>query len=200
MGRDGLNAAVAVADLFVPVKEPEAKSKALPPYGVSKQSLNSYTGWYRNTQTGHGLRLYLRQEQLHATEGGLLKPVAEKDFLTSDNNKIQIISSGLFIISSEKDSVYFTKIDAAKLDEKAMQEYVGEYYSDEVEVKYHVQVKNGKLFLILKPRLEYQLTPTYKDGFEIPDAVVYFERENKKVINLKISAERAWNVEFRKIK
>ncbi|MBK8520074.1 MAG: serine hydrolase domain-containing protein [Ferruginibacter sp.] len=197
---DTINVAESVSDIFIPVKESEPEMKALPPYDVSKEKLNSYTGWYRNTKTGGGLKLYMQQEKLYGTEGGQLKPVAENVFLTRRNNRVEISPKGLLIIRPEKDSVYFSKVDAAKLNEKTMQEYVGEYYSDEVEVKYHVQVKNGKLFLLLKPRLEYQLTPTYENGFDIPDGVVYFEREKKKVINFKISVERARNVEFRKIK
>ena len=199
-GRDAFNAAVEVADMLVPVKEPQEEVKVLPPFDVSKEKLNSYIGWYRNTKTGGGLKLHMQNEKLHATEGGQLVPVAENVFRTKSNNKIELSSKGLLTIDPEKDSVYFTKVDAAKLDEKKMQEYVGEYYSNEVEVKYHVEVKKGKLFLILKPRLEYQLTPTYKDGFDIPDGVVYFERTKNKIINFKISVERARNVEFRKIK
>lgn len=99
-----------------------------------------------------------------------------------------------------KDSVYFTKVDPAKPDESTMQEYVGEYYSAEVEVKYEVQMKNGKLFLILKPRLAFPLTATYKDGFDFQDGIIYFERANNKIINFKISVERVRNVKFRKIK
>ena len=79
-------------------------------------------------------------------------------------------------------------------------EFTGEYYSDEAEAKFYVQVKNGKLVMIQKPKAEFQLTPTYKDGFETPAGVVYFEREKNKIVTLKISVGRARNVEFKKIK
>ena len=81
-----------------------------------------------------------------------------------------------------------------------MNEYTGEYYSDEAEAKFFVSVKNGRLIMLQKPKTEFQLTPTYKDGFESPAGIVYFEREKNKIINLKISVARARNVEFRKIK
>ena len=80
-----------------------------------------------------------------------------------------------------------------------MNEYTGEYYSDEAEAKFYVIIKNGKLVIQQKPKAEFQLTPTYKDGFETPAGIVYFEREKNKIINLKISVGRARNVEFKKI-
>jgi len=199
-GRDGLNAAAAVADIFVSLKEQDPSVNALPPYEVAKEKLNAYTGWYRNSKTGGGLKLHWLHEKLHSTIGGQLKPASENAFLTTASNRIELSPNGLLTISPEKDSVYYTKVEAAELDEKSMQEYVGKYYSEEVEVTHYVELKNGKLFLTLKPRFEYQLTPTYKDGFDIPDGVVYFERENHKIINFKISVDRARNVEFRKIK
>ena len=198
---DTLHIAEAVSDMFIPIKEPEVKPEAPSEYTVTKEKLTSYTGWYRNTRTGGGVKLYMHNEKLHGTQGGKWKPVAENVFLTTNgNDRVELSSNGLLIINPLKDSIYFIKIDSAKLDEKTMQEYVGEYYSEEVEVKYHVQVKNGKLVLILKPKSEFPLTATYKDGFESPEGTVYFERKKKKVINLKISVARARNVEFRKIK
>ena len=81
-----------------------------------------------------------------------------------------------------------------------MNEYVGEYYSDEAEAKFYTTIKNGRLVLQQKPKTEFPLSPTYKDGFESPAGTVYFEREKNKIINLKISVGRARNVEFKKIK
>ena len=198
-GRKAINSIVELADMFIPVKEPEEEAKIFPLFNVSKQKLNNYTGWYRNTKTGAGLKLYVQEDKLHSSEGGGLKPIAENVFRTSDNNMLELYSKGVLIISAEKDSIRFTKVEAARLDEKNIQEYVGEYYSDEVEAKYQVQVRNGKLLLILKPRIEYELKPSYKDGFDIPEGVIYFERAKNRVINFKMSVERAWNIEFRKI-
>ncbi|MGZ5221118.1 MAG: serine hydrolase domain-containing protein [Chitinophagaceae bacterium] len=198
---DTLHVGETVSDMFIPIKEPEVKPEAPSAYTVTKEKLTSYTGWYRNTRTGGGVKLYMQDEKLHGTEGGRLAPVAENIFLSRNgNNRVELSSKGFLVIDRMKDSVYFTKVEPAKPDESTMQEYVGEYFSAEVEVKYEVKMKNGKLFLILKPRLEFPLTATYKEGFDFPDGIIYFEREKNKVINFKISVERARNVEFRKIK
>jgi hypothetical protein len=68
-----------------------------------------------------------------------------------------------------------------------LSEYAGEYYSDEAEAKLYVAIKNGKLVLQQKPRTEIQLSSTYKDGFDSPVGVIYFERQKNKIINFKIS-------------
>ena len=81
-----------------------------------------------------------------------------------------------------------------------MKEYAGEYYSDEAEAKFYVIIKNGKLIIQQKPKAEFQLTPTYKDGFDTPAGIVYFERQMNKIIHLKMSVGRARNVAFKKIK
>ncbi|HEV8273324.1 MAG TPA: serine hydrolase domain-containing protein, partial [Chitinophagaceae bacterium] len=196
---DTIDVAEEIGNFFVPVKIPEIKKDPPPPFTISKNKLTKYTGWYRNSRTGGGAKLYLQNEKLFATQVGHLTPVAENVFVTG-NNRVELNSKGFLFINGAKDSIYFTAVDSAKLDEKTMNEYTGEYYSDEAEAKFYVQVKNGKLAMLQKPKTEFQLTPTYKDGFETPAGIVYFERDKNKIVNLKISVGRARNVEFRKIK
>lgn len=196
---DTLDVAAEVEELFVPVKVAETKKDPPTPFTISKDKLNDYLGWYRNSRTGGGAKLYFQNDKLYGTQLGQLTPVTENVFI-SGNNRIELNSNGLLFINGAKDSINFISVDSAKLDEKAMNEYVGEYYSDEAEAKFYVQVKNGKLVLIQKPKTEFQLTPTYKDGFEVPVGTVYFERDKKKITSLKVSVGRARNVEFKKVK
>jgi hypothetical protein len=196
---DTLNAPELVANLFIPGHEPEDKKPAPSRFSISKEKLNTYTGWYRNNRTGGGAKLFIQNDILYGTQVGQLTPVGEKVFITG-NNRVELNPKGFLFITGLKDSIYFTAVDSARLDEKAMSEYAGEYYSDEAEAKFYVMLKNGKLILQQKPKAEFQLTPTYHDGFECPAGIVYFEREKNKVIKLKISVGRARNVEFKKVK
>ncbi|HEX6848879.1 MAG TPA: serine hydrolase domain-containing protein [Chitinophagaceae bacterium] len=196
---DTLNVAEAVENLFIPEKIPESKKETPPSVMVSKDKLNNYTGWYRNARTGGGAKLYLQNDKLHGTQVGALTPIAQNVFITG-NNRIEFNSKGFLFINGAKDSINFIAVDSAKLNEKAMNEYTGEYYSDEAEARFYVQIKNGKIVLIQKPKRELQLNPTYKDGFETAAGIVYFERQKDKIVNLKISVGRARNVEFKKVK
>ena len=195
---DTINVAEIVPDLFVPFKEPEHLIMASSFFAVSKEKLNSYSGWYKNPRTGGGIRLWMQNDKLYGTQVGQLTPIAENMF-RARNNIIEMRSKGFLFINEAKDSIYLTAVDSAKLDETAMKEYVGEYYSEEAEVKFLIAIKNGRLVIQRKPSSEFQLTPTYKDGFDAPVGNLYFEREKNKIVNLKVSVGRARNVEFRKI-
>lgn len=196
---DTLNVADAIADLFVPVNVPDPQQPPLRPITLSSEELTGYAGWYRNSRTGGGVRLSVQQDKLYASQGGQLTPISDEVF-ASGNNRIEIRQKGLLFITGTKDSTYFTSVEEAKLDENAMSEYAGEYYSEEAEAKFYVGVKNGKVYIQQKPKTELLLSPTYKDGFESPAGVIYFERENGKIISFKVSVGRARNVEFKKIK
>jgi hypothetical protein len=184
----------------VPVKVPEPIKPTPRSFKVSKEKLINYAGWYRNTRSGEGVKLYVQNEKLYVSRMGPITPVAENIFMTANSSIVEMNAKGVLVINSSRDSVYFNKVDSAKLDEKIMNEYVGEYYSDEAEAKFYVQVKNGKLVILQKPKTEFQLTPTYKDGFEIPVGTIYFDRDKNKVINFKVTVGRARHVEFKKIR
>jgi len=196
---DTLSIPEAIGELFVPVKVPEPKKETQPSFAVSKEKLTRYTGWYRNRRTGGAAKLYMQNEKLYGTQVGQLTPVAENAFITG-NNRVELISKGFLFINGAKDSIYFDAVDSAKLDEKIMNDYTGEYYSEEAEAKFYLQVRNGKLVMLQKPKTEFQLSPTYKDGFESPAGTVYFGRDKNKIINFKITVGRARHVEFKKIK
>ena len=196
---DPINVSVEIPKLFMPIKTPPEDRGQFPIYKVNKDILENYAGWYRNSRTGGGVKINLQNEKLIATQVGQLTPISD-DIYTAGNNRVVFKSKGFLFINGAKDSIVFTRVDEAKLDEKIMAEYAGEYYSEEAEAKFDVQVKNGKLHLVRKPKTEFQLTPTYKDGFESPAGIVYFDREKDKITGLKISVGRARNVAFKKIK
>jgi CubicO group peptidase (beta-lactamase class C family) len=196
---DTLNVADAITDLFVPNKAAPQDKGQFPIHKTDKNVLNGYTGWYRNNRTGGGVRLYVQNDKMFATQGGALTAISD-DVFTFGNNRIVMRSKGLLFINGARDSVYFTAVDSAKLDEKSLNEYAGEYYSEEAEARFFIVIKNGKLVMQQKPKSEFTLSPTYKDGFESPAGIVYFDREKDKIVRMKISVGRARNVEFRKIK
>lgn len=98
------------------------------------------------------------------------------------------------------DTVDFMAVDSAKLNDKNMNDYVGECYSDESESTIYIILKDGKLIAHRNPKTDYPLTPSYRDGFNSPAGTIYFERNKKSQISgMKIFVGRARNVEFKKI-
>jgi CubicO group peptidase (beta-lactamase class C family) len=195
------NAADAVTNLLV--KDISVQNKNINPtqFDVPLEKLNSYAGWYKDSRSGGSVKLFVKDGKLNNSRGGNLVAVSETVFMLGQN-KVEILPAkpARLRLMSRADTIYFNAVDSAKLDEKSIQEYVGEYYSDEAEARYYILAKDGKLIAHRDPKSDYELTPTYKDGFNSQAAGVNFERDgNNKIVSMKISVGRARNVEFRKI-
>jgi hypothetical protein len=197
----GANIANDVRNLLVKNIVSADKKSNPAPFHVSGEKLASYTGWYKDLRNGSGLRLFMQEGNLTNSTGGNLIPVAENAFMLR-NNRIEIQSgkSAKLSVITPQDTTLFVAVETANLDEKAMNEYLGDYSSEEAEAKFSVRIKEGTLILYRAPKTEYPLTPTYKDGFISPAGIVYFERDKKgRISTLKFSVGRARNVEFKKI-
>lgn len=184
------------------VKPTPAQTTDAAVFNVAPATLESYQGWYRNSRSGSGVRMFVKDGKLNATQIGVLQPVADRTF-RAGGSRVELFPdhrrNGFVFINSSNDSIYFTAVDSAKVDTKTLNEYAGEYYSPEVEATYLVFIKN-KLYIRQKIKSEFELTPTYKDGFDTPLGPAYFERDRKnKVVSFKVSISRARNVEFKKV-
>lgn len=171
-------------------------------FNIAQRSLDSYPGWYWSQQKGISVRLFIRDGKLANNRGGNLVPLSENVFQLGQN-RVQISNSTPrhLLLISPFDTTYFAAVDSATTDEKFLKEYIGTYYSEEAEVAYDVQVKNGKLVLHREPKRDYTLNSSFKDGFTSAVGDIYFERDKKKqVINMKVYVGRARNVAFKKIK
>jgi len=169
---------------------------------VPIDKLNRFAGWYKETRTGSGVRLSVKDGKLANSRGGTMIPVADNVFMIGAT-KI-VVEDGktkrLHFIS-RTDTLTYTGTDSARTDAAALSEYFGEYYSEEAEAKFSVIAKDGKLFLRRNAKAEYAMTPTYKDGFTAgPISALYFERDRKnKISGFKVSVNRARNISFRKL-
>ena len=185
------------------VKDMSAASQRMEPTPVQVpiDKLNSYAGWYRDTRTNGSVKLFVKDGKLANSRGGSLIPVSETVFMLGQN-KVEILPAkpARLRLMSRVDTIYFNAVDSARLDEKSLNEYAGEYYSEEAEARFYILVKDGKLIAHREPKTDYVLTPTYRDGFNSQSGGVNFERNKKnQVTTMKISVGRARNVEFTKI-
>jgi CubicO group peptidase (beta-lactamase class C family) len=62
--------------------------------------------------------------------------------------------------------------------------YVGDYYSDELQVTYRVMLENGKLFMKYRQVINGDLTPTAQDMFKLYGVVsIQFIRDNRNQVS-----------------
>jgi CubicO group peptidase (beta-lactamase class C family) len=191
-----------VANLLV--KDVSVARNRTPPTGVDVPlaTLNTYTGWYRDDRTANGVRLFIKDGKLANSRGANMVPIANNVFMTGQNRiEIRTMPTKQLVSVSPVDTTYFNATDSALAGEKALQEYTGEYYSEEAQTTFQILVKNGQLIAQLDPTSFHALTPTYKDGFTYQGAAISFRRDNKKQITgMSIFAGRARNVAFIKRK
>jgi hypothetical protein len=105
----------------------------------------------------------------------------------------------MIIITPSRDTVYYTGVDTANISPNNIQQYTGQYSSDESESKIRITTKEGKIFAKIRSN-EILLTPVYKDGFSIPGGDVQFQRDKTgKVNGFLVSIPRARKITFKKI-
>jgi CubicO group peptidase (beta-lactamase class C family) len=165
--------------------------------GIDNKAVQSHAGWYKNTRTGNGIRIMYDDGDLK-TNRGPLSMRAQNKFTQSGNTILFVTKEkkALFI-TPINDTIIFTRVDSAIVDEKYLAEFIGVYHSPELESGFHVIHANGKLVLQLKPTIDFPMDPSYKDGFNTPPGPMYFDRNNKgEITGFRISPGRARNVLF----
>ena len=79
----------------------------------------------------------------------------------------------------------------------ALEEYVGSYYSSDVETTFEVSVKNGVLTLFRRPASRFELRPVTRDNFAGFNNRVWFTRDQSGRVNaLHVAGGRAYDVVF----
>ncbi len=167
---------------------------------LSDAKLNSYTGWYKNSRDGSGMELVVKDGELVTYNNVKLLPQSETRFGLNSNFVEMNGPIGFRLIVPRADTISYIKA-APALAPNNYKTYLGRYFSEEINSFLTVSQRDGMLKISIKPNEELELTPTYKDGFTIPSngTVVYFAKQKKGKVALKLSVPRARNVEFVKI-
>jgi CubicO group peptidase (beta-lactamase class C family) len=92
-----------------------------------------------------------------------------------------------------------TRIRRTSVPVAALTDYAGNYYSDELDTSYRLQVEDGKLVAIHARLPKISLDPRDRDVFEANTAHVVFSRDsNGNVTALRYTGGRVHNLEFRR--
>ena len=98
-----------------------------------------------------------------------------------------------------EDTTRYEAVAAVTPSAAQLASYAGTYWSDELDTRFTVAVRDGGL--VLRERLgdEARLTPTFVDGFTSPMGAVVFSRDPAgRVSGFGIWAGRIRNVQFRR--
>jgi CubicO group peptidase (beta-lactamase class C family) len=200
-----------VMNLFVKDRVGFAHRKATErkpePASILSQSFDRYIGWYKNSKSGEALKLYIKNGQLWGANlgfsfgpDGVLTPTGIDSFNRQQGGKV-IIQPGkiLVFIYPRLDKMLYTAVDSASLTQRSLNEYAGQYYSEEAQIHFIIDVEGKSLVMKENSHTRDTLTATYKDGFNFWRGTLYFKRDKKAyVTGMNISIPRGRNIAFKR--
>ncbi len=93
--------------------------------------------------------------------------------------------------------VTFEAIQLVSPTPAQLEEYVGDYYSDELQFTYKLVLEDGKLFFRHRNAPKKPLSPTLSDMFKVGYVTIHFIRDHQnKISAFTLSSERARNIRF----
>ncbi len=179
---------------------------------LSEAELWERTGDFRQPETGMVLRLALQEGKLMVQDPDgrefEIVPLSPERFRAVDAlaeieftfehgeaeqpRRIQVLPAG------EK-AIAFEEVTLVPPGADKLAEYAAAYRSEELQVTYHLRVKDGQLFLKLGYAPEVLLEPTYDDEFSYRGANLRFVRDEAgRVTGLEARIERAQGIWFDK--
>jgi CubicO group peptidase (beta-lactamase class C family) len=187
----------AVADIYLGTPAAARTTENAAGYTLKPEEVDAVAGDYRDVNTGEPLRvaksdsgLWLGQAALRAESGSR--------FTASAGRIIELDAQKRLRVADQfgRTDVY-ERIADADLAPRPFADYAGTYSSDEAEVTYRAEVRDGALVLLRRPDVVIRLTPVYADGFRAPLGVVWFRRNaDGKVSGFTVSQDRVWSLAF----
>ena len=186
-------------DIFLPVKSPAVKTAETK---LDSTKLFLMVDAYRAIKSGEGLKISFEKGRLYGNNFPLVA-VTENIFRFGGDVLMFDKPGRIRFVNPDRDTLIYLPAEKANLNPSLLQQYVATYHSDETFSDLKIVVENNKLRLYLHPYKFYELTPVYKDVYNIEGlgGTVYFEgKKLGKFTTLKASISRARNVVFTRIK
>ncbi len=195
-----------VADLYLAEQFKQEKPKFVE---LPEQELKDRTGTFRNPKIGTICELFAKDGKLLVNMFDMnfqIAPLSKTQFKSVDASfdtevrfEKQDQTKPLLIhveIEGEK-PVTFEAIQPVSPTPSQLAEYVGNYYSDELQFTYKLVLENGNLFFRHRNAPNKPLSPTLTDMFKVSYVTIHFFRDRQnKISAFTVSTERARNMHF----
>lgn len=176
---------------------------------VSRDILNSYVGEYE-VESGSTINISKYKNSISAkfkySPLHIFKPLSENEFINSDiNMKIEFLNDGSenINVTNNGTTKICPKLEPYKKSSINKTEYIGKYYSDELETNYKIVLDNDKLILKHYKVEDKELEILYKDTFLLtPDSrfvLKIIRDENNNITGFDITTLRSRNIWFKKV-
>ena len=190
-----------VRKIFIPDKTKQSFSSDSG-INLPAEKLNALAGVYLNERDGSTFHLSVENNHLILDSSLQLVTVSDKIF-KSDNFHFEINGNkGMYLPASPVDTIPFIKVVQVNPSKKESSQYEGKYFSDETNSSIIIKLDSGRLMMHLNADKAYQLIPTYKDAFKVRELgceLQFIKNAQNKIVLMNIDADRARNVEFKKV-
>jgi len=197
-----------IADLYLAEQFKQKKARFIE---LPEQELKSKIGIFRDPRIGAICELFVKDGKLIVKMFDMnfqISPLSKTQFRSvdasfdtevkfekQDQNKPLLIHVE---IEGEK-PITFEAIQLVSPTSTQLSDYVGDYYSDELQFTYKLVMKDGKLFFRHRNAPKKPLSPTLKDMFKVSYVRIQFIRDRQNRISaFNLSSERARNIRFAK--
>jgi CubicO group peptidase (beta-lactamase class C family) len=172
---------------------------------MSPTELERYTGLFRNPNTQQLLRIIVRDGKLTAVSPGtaVMTPSGTNRFRAPGMGEAIYLFEGdelrrVTTVSISADTTRYDAMTVAAPSAADLAAYSGSYWSEELETRIEVHVRDGALVAKQRPATEVTLLSTFRDGFIASEiGTLVFDRDGKgNVTGFGIWAGRVRNVRF----
>jgi CubicO group peptidase (beta-lactamase class C family) len=182
-----------VLDLFITSSEDKQQNNEH--YTHSKTELFKFTGDYQEINSDLGMKILFENDTLKAKSSFGRAPIPLKEDGKHQFHRAQNPSVGYHFFNDKSSmcdlaidfggaKFYFEKVQLENSDTVNLNDYIGEYYSDEISVTYQVFIENQKLYLRLPNNPKIELILGQKNEFGSGKRTRYiFKRDKSKAIN-----------------
>lgn len=185
-----------VDEIFGPFPAGPTPPAAIP---VAEDQLKKYVGTWRNEKTRNPNQIVFDKGELKIN-GGPLRPVAEGAFMLGDR-KTKFIAGK----NGTPEAMEIANTDGSmtrllfepEWKPTDLNEFAGDWYSEEAQSRVTLTIENGNVFLILRPVSRFQLRPVYKDAFNAQGYTMWFTRDKAgKVADMHVGTGRMRDMLF----
>jgi len=170
-----------VADLFLPAPAAAGSgtmAAAAMPAGEALEQLRSRAGVYRDVRTGEPMRFAVRDTAIEFGRAGRLRPVSAESFAFGAGRVELSGPASIRVALNSGDTLQFVREADWSPTAADLAQYAGVYTSDEAEVRFRMEMKDGVLTAVDRYGRGVPLTPHYKDAFvSSPGTIMIFRRD-----------------------
>jgi CubicO group peptidase (beta-lactamase class C family) len=198
-----------VAEIYLSgaIDENIPRGLSRPAVDVPTEALEALAGGYRDSFTGGFVVLSISEGRLRVN-GTPLSPVSTTRFEGASSTVLEFEPPAMagrgpvaYLSTQVLERARLEPIESGPPESMLLEDYAGEYRSDEAEVTYWIEVDGSRLRSRQRYDVMIDLTPVYEDAFSGFGATFIFERDaGGEVVGFSMSRGRVWDLDFRRVR